>query len=643
MNVTIFERKIMGLAAGQARLLTITGRKSDCEFESMRISHQKIALARELANISDEYQNSLNQTKLVYDFYGTGDTGTPLSYDILMRPSALNDYLPTLLTDSMGRVALDSKLAAAAIAAGIPQEGLGTLPSETMRNMFIQALADNEIITQTLATTIMSLPYNQNIGFGGGATVAVQTSKGIYDKFVDYLKSNGSGYIMDQNQFLKLETTNGSDRDATAEVHVVQIDYSITDPSATGYYNRESNKNSEGKTNGISNPSSTTSFDAYKDGTATSMQFTLGDLLGDSKQYYLGYDGVAGEQCPVYGVPLMQEIIFGQFMDWMCEELSILDLGDGYSGKAMEYAQEKLKELLWPEEELASCGGKTGHDYWIEHSTEGDDDIEENSGWDVSQSYDYLNPISTGLTGDSSYDERYQQWVVTDSKDYIGFTIVNSEDSSSWFVKDRNDHAAGGINLNNVAKAFLTYFADYMNGVSATDNEGNEIFEVHKGAIEDKDNPNHLANTNKEFEYIWKIGSDVSSDDLGQATFYDALFNQICSSGWTENASIQDKEYLQYMLQNGMLYISKMKDDGYYYQGNYATDTYIKEVADETLIAAAEAKYNTQKAKLNMKEQTLDLRLKNLDTEISALTTEYDTVKNTISKQIEKTFKRYNA
>ena len=33
----------------------------------------------------------------------------------------------------------------------------------------------------------------------------------------------------------------------------------------------------------------------------------------------------------------------------------------------------------------------------------------------------------------------------------------------------------------------------------------------------------------------------------------------------------------------------------------------------------------------------------NLDTEISALTTEYDTVKSVISKNIEKTFKRYNA
>ncbi len=66
----------MGLSAGQARLLTITARKSDCEYQSMRLSHQKIALSRELADLSNEYQNSLDQTKLIYkvsdvylDFY----------------------------------------------------------------------------------------------------------------------------------------------------------------------------------------------------------------------------------------------------------------------------------------------------------------------------------------------------------------------------------------------------------------------------------------------------------------------------------------------------------------------------------------------------------------------------------------------
>ena len=148
---------------------------------------------------------------------------------------------------------------------------------------------------------------------------------------------------------------------------------------------------------------------------------------------------------------------------------------------------------------------------------------------------------------------------------------------------------------------------------------------------------------NKTFQYTWKIGTEVSSDDLGQSTFYDALFNQICANGWTENDRINDNEYLQQMLQNGMMFISRMKDDNYYYQGNYATDTYIKEIADETLIAYAESKYNTEKAKLNAKEETIDLKMKNLDTEISSLTTEYDTVKNTISKNIEKSFKRYSA
>ena len=97
------------------------------------------------------------------------------------------------------------------------------------------------------------------------------------------------------------------------------------------------------------------------------------------------------------------------------------------------------------------------------------------------------------------------------------------------------------------------------------------------------------------------------------------------------------------MLKTGKYFLSTCTDDGYYYQGNYATNTYIKEVTDEDAIAKAEAKYNTEKQKLNQKEEILDLKMKNLDTEISSLTTEYDTIKSLISKNIEKSFKRYDA
>ena len=158
-----------------------------------------------------------------------------------------------------------------------------------------------------------------------------------------------------------------------------------------------------------------------------------------------------------------------------------------------------------------------------------------------------------------------------------------------------------------------------------------------------KNGNTRLITDNDEIQLTWKIDTEVSSDDLGQATFYDALFNQLCANGWTENDNVKDNDYLQKMLENGMLYVTKMKEDGYYYQCNYATDNYIKVVADERKIAAAEAKYNTEKAKLNAKEQTLDMKMKNLDTEISSLTTEYDTIKNTLSKNIERGFKRYSA
>lgn len=603
----------MGLAAGQARLLSITGRKSDCEFESMRLSHQKIALARELADLSNEYQNSLNQTKLIYDYYGTGDTSTQLSYGLLMYPSALNNYMPTILTDSLGRVTLNSKYAAAARAAGIPQEGLGTLPSEDMRNAFIRGLAQQGLITEKLANTITNLPYNQAAGFGGGATVAVMTEQGNYSAFVDMLKDN-----------------NG-----TAFTHTNTV-------IATGKSNKDNNHKF-----GIGMIVDNTTYPVENDHTE---QMTLAQLLSDEHQYYLEYNSPGGEQTPVIGLSLMQDYLGkpGGFIDWLVDEFSaVLDLGDGYTAKALEYAETKTREIYTESPNLgAATDNKSCGDYWYGKIIEWgwslkDQDSEKfstNEGGDKINKY--INAV--GTSRGSSKNHHYDKSAVTDSQNYIGFTFTTSK-QEGWH-DDGYDDAAAGVNLNNIAKVFLTYFADYMNGISETNSDGSQVFDINfNDATKRHVASNHMSQNNQTFEYVWKIGSEVSSDDLGQATFYDMLFNQICANGWTENNKINDNEYLQQMLQNGMMFISRVKDDNYYYQGNYATDTYIKEIADETLIAYAESKYNTEKAKLNAKEETLDLKMKNLDTEISSLTTEYDTVKNTISKNIEKSFKRYSA
>lgn len=585
----------MGLAAGQARLLTITARKSDCEYESMRLSHQKIALSRELSDLSNEYQNSLDQTKLVYDYYGTGDTSTPLSYGLLMSPSTLNDYLPITVTDSLGRVTLNSKYAAAARAAGIPQEGLGSLPSDAMRNAFIQGLYTSGILTKNTAETILGLPYNQQAGFGGGTTTAVTTKTGNIDTLIQSLDENGTEFTT--TKLVSSQQIQGAKDDMNNCI----IRTKVVDST----------------------------------GTATdteSASFTVADLLSGENQYNLDYYGsVRSEQSPVTATAMMQEYLTGSggFVDWLYDEFSaVLDLGDGYTAKALEYAREETKKLInGPDTEEY----QNWHNEWL--NAGGNSDWDKSTEWGNANVNGFLDPVGTKI---SSGVENYDPNVVINGKNYVGFVYAASNKGSD---DDGNDHCTGGINLNNIAKAFLTYFVKYMDGVSNKGPDGKEKYYVTAGSLEE----NRLATDDYLFEYTIKTGSEVSSDDLGQATFYDALFNQICSNGWTENNNIDDNEYLKEMLQSGMLYISKMKDDGYYYQANYATDSYIKEISDDTAIAQAEAKYTTEKAKLNAKEETLDLKMKNLDTEISSLSTEYDTVKNTISKNIEKSFKRYNA
>ena len=177
----------MGLSASQARLLTITARKADCEYESMRLSHQKLALSRDMNNVSAEYQDAVNQTKLVYDFYGNGSQEQQLSYNLLMSPSALNDYIPSPITDTSGRVVLNNGLARAAKAAGIPQEGLDGLPSSDQRNLFIQGMAQNGVISQKLADQLVLTKYNQMAGVGSADLVNVNTAECSYTELKNML------------------------------------------------------------------------------------------------------------------------------------------------------------------------------------------------------------------------------------------------------------------------------------------------------------------------------------------------------------------------------------------------------------------------------------------------------------------------
>ena len=56
----------MGLACSQARLLTLTARKADCEYGISMNSMHKMALTREMSELSQDYYSKLQAKKISY-------------------------------------------------------------------------------------------------------------------------------------------------------------------------------------------------------------------------------------------------------------------------------------------------------------------------------------------------------------------------------------------------------------------------------------------------------------------------------------------------------------------------------------------------------------------------------------------------
>lgn len=594
----------MGLAASQARLLTITARKADCEFQSMSLSHQKLSLSRDMEKVSSDYQNSLKTTKLMYDYQGSGESNINLTYGLLMTPSVYNDYYPKLVTDAQNRVMLNSSYAAAARAAGIPAEGLNGTPSSDVRNKFVEALANQGVITATSAATIVGTNYSNTLGLGKTTSTTAVTTDYTYKQFLDVIKTN---------------------TDSTSTAGVTLGVGGVVNGSGDVFENERFYRVTDGNVENTELGSSA--------GTGGSV--TLADLLEGNSQYYLSILSKKGGELPIYGADYLQNKIAGDggILDWMMDQFSSVLGGIAANDTALQYAYNAVYDMIVPNTHLQDWhNGVNGDTSYKDHLDQKKSKLEEWAEPENSQLKQWMDEIGKGedTKGFRSHNDSTMQ----KSQNYMGFTYT-ADKNQGFLHKDRNDKSQVSINLNNIAQAFLTAYVQYMQGV------GDSQYSFQKG---DKSQCNLYDGTDKNFKFTVYAGSETEDDSTQLiSNFYDSMFNMICMNGWTENDKIDDADYMSEMMKNGMAFISSISDDGYYYQGNYSTDKCILEVTDTEAIARAEAKYNTEKTKIENKEDTIDLKMKNLDTEISSLTTEYDTTKQVISKAIEKSFKRYEA
>ncbi len=558
----------MGLAASQARFLAITSRKMNCEFQSMQIAQEKLSVTRDLQKAAQNYQNSLDATKLVWT--DMDDNTYDLSYDIMMTPSAINQFDPYLLTDTKGKIILSDGMFNAAVKAGMIDKngnpsGSNDHPSLNGRNKFIDALGEQGAITGTNASIVKN---NTNIG---------------------WTKSGIGGEVYDKSIAYGLNTYAFIDYMKTAE-----YDADVKDDGGNIIHKK-------GESIYNANLSSLFYVDTDHEGLKSGKLVYKTDLDSSKKdneaQFVITKDGTALSQTELKNLTL-GDILSGKYEITTCNDVGDLEKAGG------EILETFAKVLGY------GCAS------------------DEFKGLNVDDEAKNALDVAFELT---KYDCLQQK--NDDGKKDVAGNASKSQDYNC-ILQGKN---YSSLSLTNLLKTYLTNFAISLDGYS------DSAFK-----IENKTKESTYVTNDLNYYFVCKNDSAMTSDEDLITDFYNMLYNQICTNGAStdetkRDLALTDKSYLSNALKNGQLFISSLNNDGYFYQGSYTLNGHVEEITDEDAIAQAEVEYNVTKSKLNYKEETLELQMKNLDTEISALSTEFDTVKNLISKGVEKTFTMFSS
>lgn len=608
-------RKTMGLAASQARFLGITARKNTCELRSMQIAQEKLSITNQLTQISQNYQNSLDATKLVWDSeYITDGSIYDVSYELLMTPSLLNNYSPQLLTNNKGQIVLDSQYANAIrditvgdkVVDGTTEtasfEDYQTGGADRTQANFIKfleglnaggILSQSELDSMKAALTLSSSFYDPDNGLGAP----------IQEKF-----TTNSMNLNTMKNYINTITDPNSDY-----VNSLRETYDTA-------YNADGTQKTITLPDGSTQPMPDTIYDKVAQ---------LGNLLNFKQLSGAGFEyqdkQSDGSMTPVTGATLGEK--------WANDDSTELTISDS----SFNFADLLEKEITLSTDNANEMGQAL-----VEYINELYNVMLQFFAIDpASVDQDYLNFAMdqicklNGLSWDSTSTPPTAKYpdTATDLGSAISSGAYSTGDPASkhtCVIKNGNNYQ---VSLSNVAKGIITYFEKAVEGFES----GYDVEATGDKKVEDS----YYVTRDPEYFYFINNPEALNIDDETQLLldYYSQMFNQICANGWTENNLVGEEENLKNMLKNGTLFTSTLSEmDGNFYQGPYTSNNFIAEVADEDAIARAEAEYKTKQLQLSAKEEELDIDLQQVDAELSALTTEYDTVKSLISKAVEKGF-----
>lgn len=612
----------MGMSASQARLLSITSRLTNNEFRSQTITNSKLRLAEKSEEASAEYMDALNSQQLMYGVYdSTGEKiYTALTANTLLSYGDLKNQYS--LVDATGKILLNGS--------DIKKYKEATSMKDFMSKYGIASVTvENDDFTDILQTILgpdyQSVFQRANVNYTDG-----DKAKVLLNSYLNQLNSS-AGQI---NSAFGSVPSNQAGYDALVNKLPDLLkgcsDCTLLSGAIGRYYNT------------MANPPAWIGDAPVKP--------TVPDFASLVNAYN-------GSRCYDSVINATAE----NDMAWHIEHnLSALIFGQNGMGRNSDgtYSLTNTDGSI-----SITATSVTDTNVSLTNTSVDSTNASKNLAGAINQfaSYECIGKLREKLinlycdTVNTLNNASYQM----DSSKY---TITSSSASKS------------GTDLRNEWKDFYTQLsnaqgqlnnevlADYNNQKAEWDSKYAQFkkdieswlksFDKMKQALIDEINklgePTKEIPDEKDAKYQWyknlwyRMGSTDEINNNG-TNFKEIDENLINNSEWLEFAfehGVLTMEQAQFVENGSVTYPQMGQYDWVPIIYTNASDIISQE--DEVAIALAEVKYKNAIREIENKDKKFDQDLKKLDTEHTALQTEYDSIKEVISKNVDRSFKAFS-
>ncbi len=672
----------MGMAASQARLLSITARLTNNENTGQSISYSKQRLADQTQQITNEYNEALSATKLTVltGFNGAEATYSDISYNLMTGLQMAENTKQYIVTDTKGRILVTEELANAyKQSSGNYNQFLANL-GYSQSDMTVQNTATLSTTDKANAATKLHEAWDKYF-----ATVGINLGDVEHDGYLEEFKWNNTWSTNEQGKYLdkngNVIDTSGKTADEIAAILQNQ-GYSFVGSGYTSYLllnsdgqpiDKDGNVLYKTDANGniLDVNGDPIQKDTYSDDIAKNKNYelryfdkTTGNLVGfnsyslditTNSKYKKGYEQADGSVVTEYdGYSTAVQNNSSNKQRYVDKNGNIIDFDvdsnndnvkDSYSttvtsnpDNTLRYVNDKGKIIDYDDFSETTKLGTLGYYY------------DDGAGNLVKANYDAYSDYTQY---NQNYELRYYDKTTGTMVPYDAF----SDETKANIQYDESKFVYNPINYEGTTQESRELY-DYAMAIT-------EAFMRTEESLTD------AQKAQNQYYDLSNYKSASNADNTSALNYYKNIFTKMQTSGYftyttTAAKANSDPEHYKYAsigtgtagnvqkspLKDNVTFEDALRDgtlrleyfsstDKEFVSTTISEDNCIQEVSDERAIAAAESKYNQDMADLENKDKKLDLELKKLDTEHSALQTEYDSVKNVVDKNVENSFKTF--